>query len=108
MPRTKSGKRLNLVDSFSCFRTQKGILHTTGLKLVLIHSGEDGEVLDEPVDHGEEDGGGGDDDQQPLLVALPVLGGDPSGADGDEEAGGEGDLQCVPVGGACLNKSLLI
>ena len=70
----------------------------------LIHSGEDGEVLDEPVDDGEEDGGGGDDDQQPLLVPLPVLGGDPSGADGDEEAGGEGDLQCVPVGGACLCK----
>jgi len=51
-------KGLNLVDSLSCCRTQEGVFHTTGLKLILIHSGEDGEVLDEPVDDGEEDGGG--------------------------------------------------
>ena len=69
----------------------------------LIDSGEDGEVLDEPVDDDEEDGGGGDDDQQPLLLPLPVFGGgDPSGADGDEEACGEGDLECVPVTGGGL------
>ena len=54
------------------------------------------------MDGNKEDGGGGHYDQQPLLLPFPVLGGDPSGADGDEEAGGKGDLQCVPVGGACL------
>ena len=50
-------------------------------------SGEDGKVLGEAVDDKKEDGGGGDDEQQPLLVPLPVLGRDHSGADGDEEAG---------------------
>jgi len=80
----KSGKGLNLVASLSCFRAQEGVGHTFGLKLVLIHSGEDGEILNEPVDDDKEDGGGGDNDQQPLLIPLPVLGGDPFGADGDE------------------------
>ena len=68
----------------------------------LIHSGEDGKVLDEFVDDDEEDGGGGKDDEQPHLVPFIVLGGDHSGTDGDKEAGGKGDLQCEPVGGTCL------
>ena len=69
-------------------------------------SGEDGKVLGEAVDDKKEDGGGGDDEQQPLLVPLPVLGRDHSGADGDEEAGGEGDLQCEPVHDARLFEGL--
>ena len=54
------------------------------------------------MDDDEEDGGGGNDEQQPHLVPFLVLRGDHSGADGDKEAGGKGDLQCEPVGGASL------
>jgi len=100
--------RLNMIRSLPRFRAQEGICHPAGLEIILSCSGEDGKVLGEAVDDKKEDGGGGDDEQQPLLVPLPVLGRDHSGADGDEEAGGEGDLQCEPVHDARLDKSPLV
>ena len=71
----------------------------------LVQSRKDCKVLDQLLDNYEEDCGGGDDEQQPLLLSLHVLlGGDRFRADGDDQADGENNLQCVPVAGDCLSK----